>query len=160
MRSIWKPAIGSCHGSGGSLTTSFVPDVGGTYVVRVDVSDGLVSASDSVQVQAQTVTAYVQSLLSQMSGSIASLPNAAFAATGHRSAMLNALADLSAAVVAGDTALALKKVDQLSQRTDGCTYSGTPDASGSGSDWIIDCGVQSQLLTSLNQVRYRLTPGS
>lgn len=64
------------------------------------------------------------------------LSGEAFKAPGHRNAMLSVLADVEAAVVAGDVDEAIRKLRNLRRKVDGC------GADADNNDWIVDCAAQ------------------
>ncbi len=74
---------------------------------------------------------------------VQSFPDESFAAPGHRDAILSRLDDAEASIAAGDTEEAIRQLENLRRRLDGCdgTATETPDRD----DWIVDCEDQRAL---------------
>jgi Tol biopolymer transport system component len=66
-----------------------------------------------------------------------------FAAPGHRDAVLSRLADAEASIAAGDTEEAIRELENLRRRLDGCD--GSPTETPDRDDWIVDCEDQRAL---------------
>jgi hypothetical protein len=77
---------------------------------------------------------------------VADLPAAAFKAPGHSSAIASHLAEIHALIVAGDTASARRRLDDLRRHLDGCETGAQAD----NNDWIVDCGAQDDTRTLLD----------
>ncbi len=73
-----------------------------------------------------------------LSRALDAIPDSAFKSGdgGHRTAMQSILAEIQLAIAGGDTAEALRKLENLKRRVDGC------GATADMNDWIIDCAEQ------------------
>jgi hypothetical protein len=73
---------------------------------------------------------------------VADLPLSAFAARGHSSAMQSRLDVVAERIAAGDTAGAIRDLQNLRRHVDGCAdAAGSPDRN----DWITDCAAQLEI---------------
>ncbi|UJS17316.1 MAG: PKD domain-containing protein [Candidatus Jettenia sp.] len=123
-----------------AITTTFVPDKAGTYVVQLVVNDGIVD-SDPSTVQVQVIdeqTAAIQAI-QDCEQVIASLNPNVFKNANMQNTLINKLNAVIANIEAGnyEDALGQLKNDVLG-KTDGCADSGSPDKN----DWIKDCAAQ------------------
>jgi uncharacterized delta-60 repeat protein len=74
-------------------------------------------------------------------GAVARLPDSAFHARGHRTALQSRLADAEAALSAGNSERARQILVELRRRLDGCASA----AMAGADDWIVDCSAQDLL---------------
>lgn len=72
---------------------------------------------------------------------VAGLPDSAFHAPGHRSAIGSRLESAEADIHAGDLEGARAELENLRRRLDGCEGDGVADRN----DWIVDCAAQDQI---------------
>jgi Tol biopolymer transport system component len=70
---------------------------------------------------------------------VVTLPPSAFQAGGNQNAVLSRLNDIAQDILAGDIAGAIKKLENLRKRVDGC------GAMADNNDWIKDCAAQIQI---------------
>ena len=77
-----------------------------------------------------------------IAAAVAALPGTAFAARGHSTAIQARLEDVAEKIADGDTAGALRDLQNLRRHVDGCAdAAGTAD----GNDWITDCAAQLEI---------------
>jgi PKD domain len=134
----------------------FVADAAGDYAVRLEVSDGNATSTDDLSVSVQTFAEFASGALGAARQSLAATPTAALDAPGHHVALDNLLGQAAAAIEAGDLGLARQKLVDALERLDGCFLRGTPDSHGQGSDWIVDCGYQTDPYFWISSVLARL----
>ena len=123
-----------------ATTTTFVPDVAGTYVVQLVVNDGDLD-SDPNTIQIEVVTGQTMAIMTVQDSEtvVVSVGTDAFKNTTMQNALLNKLNAAIANIEAGNypDAIAQLKNDIL-KKTDGCATSGVPDKN----DWIDTCEEQ------------------
>ncbi len=123
-----------------AITTTFVPDKAGTYVVQLVVNDGIVD-SDPSTVQVQVIdeqTAAIQAI-QDCEQVIASLNSNVFKNANMQNTLINKLNAVIANIEAGNYEDALGQLrNDVLGKTDGCADSGSPDKN----DWIKDCAAQ------------------
>jgi Tol biopolymer transport system component len=78
---------------------------------------------------------------------VTALPGTAFAASGHRTAMLAQLAAIRRDVIESDLTGALSRVETLRRHVDGCEDGPPADAD----DWITDCDAQQEIRRLIDQ---------
>jgi hypothetical protein len=69
-------------------------------------------------------------------GVVAGLPDGAFSADGHRTAMQSRLASIHQSIADGDAEAAISQLWNLKRRVDGC------GSTADSNDWIVDCEAQ------------------
>ena len=129
--------------SANSVSPSFVPDLPGTYVVGLIVTDGFVDSPQStVQVLAiATVTSVIQGIR-DLQNTITELPSASFRNRNMQNALLNKLNAAISAISSGDYHGGVSQLENdVLGKTDGCKSIGSP----SGTDWITDCTAQESI---------------
>jgi hypothetical protein len=142
-----------------SVSTSFVPDLEGTYQVNLVVSDVIgAGAPDAVQITAATAEDFSESQIVSSSDFVAALVPGQVTTDGNQGALLNFLSQAVTAIQAGDLAEATDKLRKALIRTDGCVERGSPDGNGSGRDWITDCTAQAETFGLLSSALDALTP--
>jgi len=128
----------------------FVPIVAGVYPAQLVVNDGFGhSPTASVTVTVITGQQYAENLVLKIIDLVAGMSPDVFKAPGHQKAILAQLNQVLSALQGGDIAHAKDKMNNLVVRTDGCVLRGTPDVSGPGMDWIVDCPSQSLVYKAL-----------
>lgn len=140
----------SAQPAGSSATLNFattseaqlVPDLAGDYTVTLEVSDGELSATDDVNIHVQSLAEFALEAVDSATQAVALTPSSAFDAPGHQTALQNFLSQAADAVIAGNWNLVRHKAEAALQRVDGCHLRGAPDGNGGGSDWIVECGYQ------------------
>lgn len=122
------------------VVTSFVPNVGGLYVVGLTVNDGELGSEPSIiQVQVITSESAATQRVNDIGDSIGTLLPGVFKNANMQSTFNNKLNAVLSAIEDGDYALAHDKlVHDILTKTDGCATSGSPDKN----DWIQDCESQ------------------
>ena len=129
---------------------SFVPDVEGVYVLSLVVNDGLAdSLPDEVEVTVITGDDFAENTLMDLLDFVANLSPDRVTTTGNQRALTNFLSQAIRAIQLGNIELALFKIDEALERTDGCVLRGGPDGNGPGRDWITDCVDQVLVYTLL-----------
>jgi hypothetical protein len=137
---------------------TLTPDVEGVYEVSLEVSDELGPGTPvSVTITATTASDYAESKAVDASNEIAGLASGEVSTKGNKTALQNFLNQAVAALQAGNVAGAVDKLQKAIERTDGCALRGTPDASGSGRDWVTDCAAQAGIYQTLLEALNALT---
>jgi hypothetical protein len=136
-------------GDPGTAFPSFVPDLVGTYIAQLIVSDGYAdSAPDLVTAVITTTEDYATVQTVENFNTIASLPESNVTTSGNKTALGNALLQVieSLGDDPPDLEKARKKLEDAIERTDGCALRGTPDVKGGGAspkaDTINNCADQ------------------
>ena len=156
---------------------SLTPDVAGEYAVDLVVNDGFVDSNiDQAVVTAVAGTEFVVTLLMDTSEFINGLPDASFTRPGHRDRFNRRIARIVQTIenaveqeangrpdrAARTLARAVRRLDRLILRTDGCSLRGTPDPAEEDAafrpDWIVDCGSQMVVYDSLLEARDLISP--
>lgn len=150
------PASNAALVNSATVLTLFTPDAAGDYAVRLEVSDGSATATDEVLVRAQTFVEFATAALAATQQSIALTPDGSLDAPGHRLALGNFLEQADAAIRSGNLQHARRKLNDALERFDGCYLRGVPDARGKGSDWIVECGYQTDPYFSLSSILTRM----
>lgn len=113
-----------------SPLTSFEPDVAGVYVLTLTVTDGSLVSTDTVTVWIDR-RKLAESLLCAALAEVNGLPNSAFNANGHQTALANLIEQaLSELVDKNDPAKSANKAHAALIRVDGC-HGGPPK-----DDWV------------------------
>ncbi len=140
-RSFSWTLVSKPNGSSAALThadtpnPSFTPDLEGTYVVELVVSDPIgPSAPDSVEITATNAESFAEIKIEEASGAISALPPDDVTTKGNQNALTNFLSQTALAIQEGDLAEARNKLQKAIGRTDGCVLRGTPDGNGPGLD--------------------------
>ncbi|MCI0587797.1 MAG: PKD domain-containing protein [Planctomycetes bacterium] len=142
-----------------TATASFLPDLAGTYVVQLVVSDGFVdSPADHLRITVVSGEEFAENQTMEGLEQVGNLPPSAVTTKGNQQAMTNFLSQAIAAIQAGDLEMARQKLNQAINRTDGCVLRGAPDGSGAGRDWITACADQSVIWDLLSQALDAITP--
>jgi hypothetical protein len=135
-----------------TVQTSFVPDVPGTYVVRLIVNDGIVDSDPStvqILVNSDHQTAILQRLqrVEIMVGFI--MNDSDFRNTRAKTSLLKKIDAVMAQVTKGRYKPAMKGLQKTVLATvDGCAVSGAPDRR----DLIIDCTAQTFVYDEITAV--------
>lgn len=143
-------SLDSSFGTGGLVTTDLagaddrihglvLQDDG--KVVAAGLTLVLGAGSDFVLARYETTTA-VEELIEDVS----ELPDDAFAAPGHRTAMLGRLDAIQSMIDEGRTDAALAQLRNLRRRVDGCP----PTADRN--DWIVDCATQLEVRELIDEM--------
>jgi hypothetical protein len=136
-----------------------IPDVAGVYVVTLNVADSLgLGSPATVIVIATTATGFAEIAVVQTDAVVISLPPTEVTTSGNQHALSNFLSQALAALNAGNTTVAIDRLQKAIERTDGCALRGTPDGTGPGRDWITDCAAQGQVYPALKSALDALTP--
>jgi hypothetical protein len=80
---------------------------------------------------------------------VTSFDPGSFAATGHPTALLSRLEEVERMILAGDIAGAIRHLEDLLRRLDGCPDSPTAGESADRNDWITDCDDQRALRAAI-----------
>ena len=126
-----------------SVTTSFVTDVPGTYVVSLVVNDGFVNSDPAnVTITATSRQDEVIRILIESNNSINNFNPNVFMNRNMANALTN---KINATLEMIDQGLYQDALDKLENdilgKTDGCAATGSPDRN----DWIRDCEAQGQV---------------
>jgi hypothetical protein len=132
-------------------TTFMAPDLEGTYEVTLTVSDFLgEGAPDLVEITAITPEGFAETQILAANAIIDALLPGQVTTKGNKKALQNFLNQAVKALLEGDIAEAVSKLEQAIGRTDGCALRGSPDGNGPGRDWITDCDSQTDVYALLN----------
>jgi len=150
--SLVSAPAGSTASLANASTTqpTLVPDVAGSYVVSLVVSDGqLDSAAANATLMAISQATQATQDLNQAMSAINALDPAQLKNPNMRNALTNKIQAVLADIQAGNYADALAKLsNDVLKKTDGCATAGAPDAN----DWIKDCAGQAQVYPVLQGV--------
>ena len=132
-----------------TVTTRFVADLAGDYIVSLVVNDGFVASDPSnVSVHVTTHQQEVVDTLSQAMRVINGLPAVDFKNPNMANTLTNKINAALQLIDQGLYAEARDKLqDDILRKTDGCATIGTPDKN----DWIIDCAAQAQLYALISE---------
>jgi hypothetical protein len=136
-----------------TATPTFVPDLPGSYVAELLVSDPFVaSAPDQVTIAVITAEDFAEQQTVDAINTVGSLPPSSVTTKGNKTALGNFLTQVLAALQVGDVGAAKKKLQDAIERTDGCALRGSPDLPGGGQikqDYIKTCTDQAPVYTLL-----------
>ena len=134
-----------------AVTTSMTPDLEGTYVVMLTVSDFLgAGAPDSVEITATTAEGFAETQIVAADAIVEALLPGQVTTSGNQNALQNFLSQAIVALQEGDIDKAIDKLEKAIARTDGCALRGSPDGNGGGRDWITNCDSQDEVYPLLN----------
>lgn len=137
----------------------FVPDVAGVYTLSLIVDDGLgPSLADEVAITAVTGEQFAEITVTEVVIASAGLLPASVTSAGNQQAYSQLLTQVVQGVQSQDLARARQKLLMAIERTDGCFLRGSPDASGPGRDWILDCDVQIPMYRDLKDALDAISP--
>jgi len=133
-------------------TPDFVPDLEGSYVVELTVSDPIgPGAPDEVEIMATAAEEFAEIQIVDADEVIVLIPLEDVTTEGNQTALTKFLQQAMTAILEDDIEAAIDKLEKSILRTDGCVLRGSPDLNGKGRDWITDCAAQTEaydLLTS------------
>lgn len=130
-----------------ATTTTFVPDVAGTYVVQLVVNDGDLDSNPNT-IQVEVVTGQTVAIIAVQDSEtvVVSVDTDAFKNDTMQNALLNKLNAAIANIEAGNYADVLAQLkNDILKKTDGCATSGAPDKN----DWITTCPEQGSVYPSI-----------
>ena len=145
-----------------TATPTFVPDLPGSYVVDLVVSDPFVdSTPDTVTIAVVTASDFAGQQTVDAINTVGSLPTSSVTTKGNHTAFGNLLTQVIAALQVGDVVDAKKKLQDAIERTDGCTLRGSPDppAGQIKRDYIKVCTDQAPVYTLLKDALDSLSGG-
>ncbi|MGW8370022.1 MAG: PKD domain-containing protein, partial [Gammaproteobacteria bacterium] len=135
-----------------TATPMLVTDVLGAYLIQLIVSDAIGPGEpDTTQITAVSATDLAQALILAGSDIVTALDADQVTSSGNQKALANFFSQAIIALQTGDLDEAREKLEMALARTDGCPIRGTPDATGSGRDWITDCAVQIEVYAQVDQ---------
>ena len=144
---------------------SYVPDVDGTYVARLIVSDGHAdSAPDDVTIAVVTTESFAEVQTVASLNAVVDLSATSVTSSGNQTALGNILLQVIESLQDDppDLDKAIKKLEDAIERTDGCALRGTPDVKGGGKspkiDTINNCTDQAVVYPMLVDALDALTP--
>lgn len=144
----------------GTAHATFVPDMGGTYEFRLSVADPLGAGTPvTATIVATTAEGFTSMVVVQAANSVAELPPTMVTTAGNQQAFTAFLAQVLAAVEAGDPQEAINKLQKAMVRTDGWVLRGAPDENGPGRDWITDRDAQLETYAKLKAALDALVGG-
>jgi Concanavalin A-like lectin/glucanases superfamily/PKD domain len=154
------PAGSTALLNGGNFPNpTFVPDVEGTFLIELVVSDLLgPSSPDTVIITATSANNYAEIQILEANEVITALPSNNVTTGGNQNALTNFLSQAVVAIQSGDLPKAKQKLQQAIERTDGCVLRGALDDNGPGRDWITDCAAQIEAYAMLNDALAAITP--
>lgn len=127
-----------------AVSPSFLPDLGGTYVVSLIVNDGQLDSDPStlsITVVTPPVDPAIQKLNTALNA-LAGLDPSMFANPGLKKTLANKINRVIANIDEGLFTEAKNELtNDILPKMDGCAQYGAPD----GGDWIITCDAQNQL---------------
>jgi len=122
--------------------TSFVPDVSGTYVINLVVSDGIVESAPSMAtITATTAEGELVDKLEQAIDVVNGLNASLFKNKNLKKNMAKHIGQALQSIDKGEYDDALSKIETVLRKTDGCANGNKPDPN----DWLIDCDAQQQV---------------
>jgi len=143
---------GSLTSLSGATTAypTFVPDMAGTYIANLTVSDGLGgTATGGTSISVITAEDFVEYEAAASQNFVVTLPPGSVTTAGNQNAIQNLLRQVIESLQVDDVETARQKLEQAIQRTDGCMLRGSPDGNGPSRDWVTNCGDQAVLYDSL-----------
>lgn len=128
---------------------AFTPDVEGTYVIQLVVSDGIASSDPkSIQIEAVDYLSTVIDSIQASQAVVTTIPPAGFKNSNMQNTLLNKLNAVIASIQAGNYSDALAKLENdILNKTDGCAITGSPDKN----DWVKNCADQNRLYSEVVQ---------
>ncbi len=134
-----------------SAAPSFIPDLGGTYVMQLVVNDGFVDSNpNNITIQvAVTATAVIKVIQNTVQPKISGLDPMVFVNVNLQNSIQNQLNAVIAKIDAGNYAAALGQLQHdILPKVDGVATTGKPDKN----DWIKDPSAQTEVYNYLTQV--------
>lgn len=132
-----------------TVSPTFVPDLPGTYVAQLVVTDTLGLASDpsTVEVQVVTLATWATEVIqTEVQPVIAAISPDVFVNPVLQKTVMNKTNAVIALLQAGNVQDARDKLaNDLLKKVDGCATTGAPDKN----DWIKDCESQGQVYEQL-----------
>ena len=157
------PGSAAALSNANKATPTFVPDLPGSYVMELIVTDPFVgSTPDTVTIAVVTTSDFAGQQTVGALNSVASLPPSSVTTKGNHTAFANLLTQVIAALQVGDVVDAKKKLQDAIERTDGCSLRSSPDAPGGGQikqDYIKACTDQAPVYTLLKDALDALSGG-
>jgi len=127
-------------------TAGLTPDVEGVYQVTLTVSDFLGAGTpDTVEITATSAAGYAEFLILAAHEIAAELAPDQVTTRGNQEAFQRHLINAIKELQKGKLDKAVRDLEKLIERTDGCVLRGSPDGKGKGRDHITDCGAQTDL---------------
>lgn len=131
-----------------AVMPSFTPDVIGLYTIALVVSDPIgPSVPDTVQITVMTPGDLASYYIQLAAAAIGDLNGGQLTNGGHQTSLINFLSQAIVFIQSGNTAQAIKKVEDTIVRTDGCPLrGGVPDSGPNPKrDYVLDCVEQNQI---------------
>ncbi len=133
-----------------TANASFTPNVAGSYVVSLIVSDAYGhSPQSTVTISVITADDYAQQQIGNAVNFVATLPDAYWQALGLKNAFANQLQQAIAAIQSGNISLAISKLNDELIRTDGYPVRWALDGPGPDMDWVTNAAAQATLYQDL-----------
>jgi len=140
-------------------TPRLFPDVVGSYMLELVVSDGFAdSQPDEVVISAVDAGDYAQMKILEALDVVRGLGPASVTTQGNQQALGQFLIVALNALQSDNTQLVINKLNKALARTDGCVERGEPDGGGPGRDWITDCAAQELVYGLLTEALDALSP--
>ena len=137
---------------------SFIPDLAGSYIVGLTVSDAFGSSPQAtVAISVITRDDFAQQRIHDAINYIAAMPCSHFDACGHRNALSNHLQQAISDIQNANIPQATGKLNDAILRTDGFPLRGALDGDGPGMDWITDANDQTFVFSALTDAINALT---
>jgi len=125
---------------------TFTPDVPGSYIATLTVSDPFGGvATDSLVVSVVTGAQFAENQVVMGLNVVGALAPEQVTTRGNQNALQQFLTEVIAALQSGDFDQARHKLTKAIERTDGCALEKIPDGNGQGRDWVTDCAAQASL---------------
>ncbi len=129
---------------------SLLPDIAGVYEIKLDVSDFIGAGTpDTVAITVATTEDFAQIQIAAAADVVSALTLGEFAKKGNQKKLLKELSKAVQEIQKGKPDEAIKKLNKVIERTDGCVLRGSPDGNGKGRDWITDCDEQTLVYQAL-----------
>ncbi|MCC6620912.1 MAG: hypothetical protein IT385_06640 [Deltaproteobacteria bacterium] len=135
--------------SGTGAVVTLVPDVPGTYTVKLDVFDGHDLAAVETTVLALSPDEVTVAAIGAALQGVETLGRGQVTNGGNQMALANWLRQAAQAAEDGDAETAGSKLAQVMNRADGCVLRGAVDGKGPAFDWVVDCDAQAALHDAL-----------
>lgn len=149
-----QPSGSAATLSSNQVSTNFTPDIPGIYYASLTVNDGTEdSGIDLVKITAIDPLVYAADQVTAARDIVAGLSRGDFDNRKRQGEMLDEMDGVLAALTAGDSAIAISRIDKLLLRVDGCTLRGSADTKGKEKDWVKTCAAQIQIYNLLTDAK-------
>ncbi|MEQ1760780.1 MAG: kelch repeat-containing protein [Vicinamibacterales bacterium] len=156
---IARPNGSTATAISGNPTTILVPDVPGTYKIRLSVGDFVGAGTPAtLTVEVSSAGSYIDSALVGAANIVKGLSKDQVASKGNQKDFLRLLRNAIGYADRGSYCRAERILDEAISRTDGFPLRLALDRKGDGRDWIIDATAQAAVYAKLLSARNVLAP--